>query len=225
MTGTELQLAFAEQSVLLGDRMPLEEDDIFYWLTQAQSQLITSAYTEFEESKILTPLLATIIERTKVNTTNGVEGLGQYTSDQANFPENTRYILSVVAHVANIANIGYRVTGGARVPKEAVTTVSRSCNLTQRADLYRMLSDPFNTTTVKRPLAVFGKEFVSVLTGPLFVVPAVTFDWIRNPVPVTRDGGCELPDFTHHDLVRLGSALFQEAKGPPPSPPRKEQAQ
>ena len=223
MSGLELQKKFGEQLILLGERMPLEEDDIFYWLTQAQNQLVTASYTEFEESKILTPLLATIIERTEVSTTQGVEGVGAYTSDQALFPADSRYMLSVVAHVANISGIGYRVTGGVRVPNRPVPSTSRNCTLTQRADLYRMLSDPFNTTTVKRPLAVFGKEFVSVMTGPTFVVPAVTFDWIRNPVPVTRDVGCELPDFTHHDLIRLGSALFQEAKGTPPQPPRKEQ--
>lgn len=211
MNGTELQRAFGTQMNQLDARLQIGTRDIFFWLNKAQIKMIQEAYVEFEKDRRLGDLIRPLQTRTEIQTT-----MDTFTgNDRATLPTGYLYPIAITALVGSNRDGIEFATGvdGFRTLQGQFTTARVICRIVQKDDLYRILLDPFNTTTRKEPVATFDKDFVLVYNKPDFLATKVYLEWIKEPALVSRELGCELPEHHHQALVELSVKLFMDSTG------------
>lgn len=93
-----------------------------------------------------------------------------------------------------------------RVPDSSTAKLTRVLNrFSQQDDVYRLLDDPFSTTTHREPLTTVRANNVDIYSDPTFIVDSVKMTYLRKPSPISLSLGndCELPDHTHEEIVRM----------------------
>jgi hypothetical protein len=83
----------------------------------------------------------------------------------------------------------------------------------QQDDIYKMLTDPFNTTQMWGPLTIINNQFIDVfINRENFVVKEVSISYIRKPklISLELNQSCELAEETHAEIVRDAVNLMLE---------------
>jgi hypothetical protein len=87
----------------------------------------------------------------------------------------------------------------------------------QLDDVYRLLDDPFNTTSEKEPLTTIRDTFIDVYTSAIFLTASMKITYIRKPLPISLPLGfdCELPVHTHEEIVAMAVSSILEGQSDP----------
>ena len=115
-------------------------------------------------------------------------------------------ISAVTPQVESLNAVQRRVTTN-------TTTVDHVLNrFSQQDDIFRLLDDPFNTTTHKEPLTTIRQNFIDVYTSALFITETLKITYLRRPRPISISLGydCELPDHTHEEIVAMAATSILE---------------
>jgi len=104
-----------------------------------------------------------------------------------------------------------------RVPTIETTKENVLNRFSQQDDIYRLLKDPFNTTTEKEPLTTIRDSFIDIYTSSIFIIDTVKITYIRKPLPISISLGydCELPEHTHQTIVDMAVASGLERTSDP----------
>tara|TARA_R100000544_G_scaffold36543_1_gene25065 strand:- start:648 stop:1844 length:1197 start_codon:yes stop_codon:yes gene_type:complete len=82
----------------------------------------------------------------------------------------------------------------------------------QQDDIFKLLSDPFNTTKPSSPLTTIRGEYIDIYTSDIFIIDRVKITYIRKPREISLSLGisCELPEHTHQEIVdRTVSSILE----------------
>lgn len=218
MTGHDLQVAFGTYLNEHYERLEVQSDDVFYWLTKAQSQLITEAFEELDGDRRVGNLLLPFMDRGKASAY--FDEFSQ--QDTGYIPCDFRYVLSIEANIAHNRNRGIsfaiKDTPNAepenaekkRVPSGQYTIDRTDCRIVQKGDKSSLQDDPFQRSYHRKINCVVEGDRVLFLQHDInnFVVTKFFFEYIRNPEDVDRESGTELPEAYHHTLVERAVRLF-----------------
>jgi hypothetical protein len=87
----------------------------------------------------------------------------------------------------------------------------------QQDDIFRLLDDPFNSTTHTSPLTTIRGGFIDIYTNAIFITSSVKITYLRKPQPINLSLGynCELPDHTHEEVIAMAaSSILEESSDP-----------
>jgi len=105
-----------------------------------------------------------------------------------------------------------------REPNEPGYTVDTVLNkFSQQDDIYRLLDDPFNSTTHTSPLTTIRGNFIDIYTNAIFITSSAKITYLRKPQPISLSLGynCELPDHTHEEVIAMAaSSILEESSDP-----------
>ena len=105
-----------------------------------------------------------------------------------------------------------------RVPNDATSDRIMSGNkFSQQDDIFKLLTDPFNTTKHTAPLTTIRGRAIDVYTSDIFIIDTVKITYIRRPMEISLSLGvdCELPDHTHQEIVSMAvSSILEEISDP-----------
>jgi hypothetical protein len=84
-------------------------------------------------------------------------------------------------------------------------------------DIYRLLNDPFNTTSHTEPLTTMRDTFIDVYTSAISLIESVKITYLRQPLPISLSLGydCELPYHTHEEIVSMAVSAILESQSDP----------
>lgn len=105
-----------------------------------------------------------------------------------------------------------------RIPTSSTAIITQVLNrFAQQDDIFRMLDDPFNTTTEREPLTTMRDTFIDVYTSAVFIISALKITYIRKPLPISLSLGydCELPEHVHEDIVAMVANAILEGTSDP----------
>ena len=76
---------------------------------------------------------------------------------------------------------------------------------TQHDDIFKLLSDPFNTTTYKSPLYTIRDSSLDIYTDDTFIVEAAKMTYLKRPTTVDFGNtvNCDLPVSVHQEIVDM----------------------
>jgi hypothetical protein len=76
---------------------------------------------------------------------------------------------------------------------------------TQHDDIFKLLSDPFNTTTYKSPLYTIRDSSLDIYTDDTFIVEAAKMTYLKRPATVDFGNtvNCDLPVSVHQEVVDM----------------------
>jgi len=105
-----------------------------------------------------------------------------------------------------------------RVPNSNTVTEDTVLNkFSQQDDIYRLLDDPFNSTTHTSPLTTIRGNFIDIYTNAIFITSSAKITYLRKPQPISLSLGynCELPDHTHEEVIAMAaSSILEESSDP-----------
>tara|TARA_R110002167_G_scaffold23032_3_gene81964 strand:+ start:1746 stop:2891 length:1146 start_codon:yes stop_codon:yes gene_type:complete len=105
-----------------------------------------------------------------------------------------------------------------RVPESSTVTEDTVLNkFSQQDDIYRLLDDPFNSTTHTSPLTTIRGNFIDIYTNAIFITSSAKITYLRKPQPISLSLGynCELPDHTHEEVIAMAaSSILEESSDP-----------
>ena len=104
-----------------------------------------------------------------------------------------------------------------RVPRNAVTENTVLNRFSQQDDIFRLLDDPFNTTSEKEPLTTIRGNNIDIYTSAIFIIESVKITYLRKPLPISLSLGydCELPEHTHQEIIAMAaSSILEEITDP-----------
>lgn len=105
----------------------------------------------------------------------------------------------------------------ARVPRDNFTEDTVLNKFSQQDDIFRLLDDPFNSTTHTSPLTTIRGGFIDIYTNAIFITSSVKITYLRKPQPINLSLGydCELPDHTHEEVIAMAaSSILEESSDP-----------
>ena len=87
----------------------------------------------------------------------------------------------------------------------------------QQDDIYASLSDPFNTTTHKKPIYTIRDEYLDIYTSDIFLIDEVKILYIKEPAEISLplQQSCELPNHMHQTLVDMTISSLLEGFSDP----------
>ena len=99
-------------------------------------------------------------------------------------------------------------------------TVSRSFafnKFVQQDDIFKLLTDPFNTTKFSSPLTTIMGDYINIYTSDIFIIDKVKITYIRKPreISLSLDVSCELPVHTHREIVDMTISSILEGINDP----------
>jgi len=97
------------------------------------------------------------------------------------------------------------------------TLQRESMGFVQHDDLYRLLADPFNTTTYDKIKYTIQENFIDVHSDETFFTTFVDIKYIRQPKRMDKGSGvgCELAPHTHNEIVEMAISSILEAISDP----------
>lgn len=104
-----------------------------------------------------------------------------------------------------------------RVPRGNFTEDTVLNKFSQQDDIFRLLDDPFNSTTHTSPLTTIRGGFIDIYTNAIFITSSVKITYLRKPQPINLSLGydCELPDHTHEEVIAMAaSSILEESSDP-----------
>lgn len=104
-----------------------------------------------------------------------------------------------------------------RVPRDNFTEDTVLNKFSQQDDIFRLLDDPFNSTTHTSPLTTIRGGFIDIYTNAIFITSSVKITYLRKPQPINLSLGydCELPDHTHEEVIAMAaSSILEESSDP-----------
>lgn len=218
MTGVELQEAFGIQVNQFDSLLRPDSDDIFYWLTQAQTKMVKEGFERFEkspeEAEFVRPFIKTCTVTTKIEGTIGYPEIEIYRGDLP--PNFLAYLTSRSKILYSRTGIALRETepdedGLRSVEVEPDTPQQLRTVPNHRAmgdTLHRLIEDPFHRPKGRRGLVSLSDRKIRGYGHSTFAISGILLEYVRVPHDVTRTEGSELPDHTHYQLVELGVSLF-----------------
>lgn len=231
MIAQEMQREFGIQINQLDSALVLTSTDIFYWLNKAQEKFVKDRFNGvavglgFEQSYQLIADLQQLVERSKQIIPTFIEEsvLEGITVEKSTLPTNYLYLIAhrsaiwikypVIAFNVDVSEVDgskrRMATGDARL------RVVRN-RLSQSDDIYKLLEDPFNSTTTNSPLTTISGNSIFTYSKESFLLKETTIDYIRYPktISLTADPAnyetdvCELPVHLHKEIIQLGVDLF-----------------
>ena len=99
-----------------------------------------------------------------------------------------------------------------RVPDGNFTEDTVLNKFSQQDDIFRLLDDPFNSTTHTSPLTTIRGGFIDI-----FITSSIKITYLRKPQPINLSLGynCELPDHTHEEVIAMAaSSILEESSDP-----------
>jgi hypothetical protein len=87
------------------------------------------------------------------------------------------------------------------------------CKYVQHDDLLALLYDPFNTTKHEYPKYTIQENFVDIYSDNKFIPILAELTYIRYPkqLDMINGVGCELPEYTHQEIVEMAVKSILEA--------------
>lgn len=210
MNGTDLQQAFGNHLSQFDDLLPLNEIEIFHWLTLAQEKIVSRSFTSFEQDQVISQIIRPLVcvsESEREETT--VAGTHGYVEAHFCIPKDHQYTISISVLVQPIS--GWTET------EEGIVAITEgepswsSCKLAQNDDVHRLLKDPFNRPVAWEPLITFGPKVARAYEDSTFSISRLRIEFLRKAKPVTRDCGTDLPDFVHNELVEQAVDLYSKS--------------
>lgn len=223
MTAREMQRQFGIQLNQFGEALKLHSEDIQYWLNKGQLELVKRKYNGinkerrgFEESqqriddlKSLvvngsSPVLFEDPESTVIQIPTG------FFIEYGDIPDDSLFIINHKSQITyNYPEIDYETTSNKRVPSNGKDKVV-SNRFSQSDDIYKLLSDPFNTTKAGSPLTTISKQRINIYTDKTFVVRRIYFTYLKKPrlINIKEDIACELDEHLHDEVIQIASDLF-----------------
>jgi hypothetical protein len=105
-----------------------------------------------------------------------------------------------------------------REPRDSTYTEDMVLNkFSQQDDIFRLLDDPFNSTTHTSPLTTIRGNFIDIYSNAIFITSSAKITYLRNPQPINLSLGidCELPDHTHEEIIAMAaSSILEESADP-----------
>ena len=104
-----------------------------------------------------------------------------------------------------------------RIPDETSDRIMSSNKFSQQDDIFKLLTDPFNTTKHTSPLTTVRGRAIDVYTSDIFIIDTVKITYIRRPQEISLSLGvdCELPEHTHQEIVSMAvSSILEEISDP-----------
>ena len=104
-----------------------------------------------------------------------------------------------------------------RVPRGNYTEDTVLNKFSQQDDIFRLLDDPFNSTTHTSPLTTIRGSFIDIYTNAIFITSSIKITYLRKPQPINLSLGynCELPDHTHEEVIAMAaSSILEESSDP-----------
>ena len=104
-----------------------------------------------------------------------------------------------------------------REPRGNYTEDTVLNKFSQQDDIFRLLDDPFNSTTHTSPLTTIRGGFIDIYTNAIFITSSVKITYLRKPQPINLSLGynCELPDHTHEEVIAMAaSSILEESSDP-----------
>lgn len=105
-----------------------------------------------------------------------------------------------------------------REPRDSTYTEDTVLNkFSQQDDIFRLLDDPFNSTTHTSPLTTIRGNFIDIYSNAIFITSSAKITYLRNPQPINLSLGidCELPDHTHEEIIAMAaSSILEESADP-----------
>lgn len=106
-----------------------------------------------------------------------------------------------------------------RIPNEysGEGTIMSGNRFSQQDDIFKLLTDPFNTTKHTAPLTTIRGRAIDVYTSDIFIIDTVKITYIRRPMEISLSLGvdCELPEHTHQEIVSMAvSSILEEISDP-----------
>lgn len=214
MTAKELQKSFL-QHIDHMEEVTVPSEDVEYYLNKAQLELVKAKFKNFEQTQEAINDLENLINKNISIPTEygGAESsaLTNYYTDYITLPEDLLYTISSRSELNYaIPSISFSVVNDKREPDpESIRRVSYNRYI-QSDDIYKVLSDPFNTTRIISPVVDIGSTKLTVYTDNRFVVDNVIINYLRIPeridIKENLNGG--LVPQLHEEVVQLAVDFF-----------------
>ena len=104
-----------------------------------------------------------------------------------------------------------------RVPDGNFTEDTVLNKFSQQDDIFRLLDDPFNSTTHTSPLTTIRGGFIDIYTNAIFITSSIKITYLRKPqlIKLSLGYNCELPDHTHEEVIAMAaSSILEESSDP-----------
>jgi len=220
MTIKEMQYRFGIKVNQLDSALQLYTDDIEYWLNRAQLAIVKEAYENFTTDKRIYEQNPERVDDFRVLITRNTSLDTGYSSaaitptgyfvDTVELPSNYMFLLASksVVHY-NYPSISFTVANNKRSSAEFEERIVVN-EVVQPDDIYDILSDPFNTTKIKRPLCTINDDNIMAYTDGKFLVDKVIIDYLKEPTPMNIESGTdsELPNHLHDNILDVAVNLF-----------------
>jgi hypothetical protein len=97
------------------------------------------------------------------------------------------------------------------------STAVSGCKYCQHDDIFELLKDPFNTTKYTKPLYTIIDNNLDMYTDNTFVVNSAKITYLKYPnvVDVLAGDDCDLPLYTHQEIVDMTINSLLEAISDP----------
>lgn len=240
MTSEEMYYnAYVELNSFDQDNFPGEitTDDVTYYLNKAQNQWVKEHFDPtdprrngFEQSQRVADELKTLyVMNEELDAYYGGDnsGVAGYVSDVVDLPDDHMFTVShrpEITRVLDPAHITVNTSGTDPVREVVSGEESRTSlefsKVVQSDDIYQILYDPFNTTEPTGPIVTIGDNKIAIYTTDTFFVERVFLNYIKQPLEIIFEGSgasnnqdCELPEFTHNEIVDLAVKLFLQSRG------------
>tara|TARA_R100001440_G_scaffold7949_3_gene15388 strand:+ start:1801 stop:2979 length:1179 start_codon:yes stop_codon:yes gene_type:complete len=94
-----------------------------------------------------------------------------------------------------------RIYVGPDTPQRQV----HSCKYVQHDDIFKLLSDPFNTTKFTAPLYTISGSNIELYSNDIFLIDMLKLLYIRKPAKVSLSSqvSCDLPEHTHQEVIDM----------------------
>jgi len=243
MTAEEMVRGFQSELHQRDGPQIADSDDILYFLNKAQDNFLLDKFSGkrssaegFEQSQDLIDDLRVFYKKDcRTKTIYGLEEaqVFDFEVDTVFLPSDYMHLVTPRAEIlvsdsitskGEREDLSWKIGTGTfdgtdydkRVP-ESGETFDREvvpARLTQSQSVYEELNDPFHTTAYNAPLCDLNKDRLNVYTAPEFIVDAVVFNYIRQPIEICLEDGqggsntSELPEALHQEIVERAVMLF-----------------
>lgn len=226
MDAKQMQYEFGIQLNQLNLPLDLTSDDIFYWINKAQERLVKDRFTGkrlnigFEETFDLIADLQNLIERNRQETTVYAPdyNFDKFKADKVSLPLNYLYLINHrCVTYNNYPELSWELDslGVRRLQNQPAKLNIKGSYFSQLSDIYKVLDDPFNTTSATGVVTTISGNDIIAYTDKTFVVKEIIIDYIRVPkkLSLTTDDGSntttsELPEHLHKEIIELAVDLF-----------------
>ena len=173
------------------------------------------------KSITVTGSIATVVLHTGYNTIGGANVLYDPVSTLYSSTTTGPLVTSTLSGFgAQFSFADKRVNGtddaGNALPYDTDVTMNK---FIQHDDIFKILSDPFNDTTIDAPIYTIKDDHIEVYTDDTFIVDKIKMTYLKRPVVVDIITNptipCDLPDTVHQEIVDMTiNSILEEFSDP-----------